>query len=215
MLRLRDRRCLVVGAGPVGLRKAKGLLDAGAEVVLVDPRLASIDVPAEVQGMPRAFNASDLDGACLAFAATGEPEVNQGVAEAARQKGVPVNIADDPDGSDFTLPASFSNGDLTVSAATGGGSPAVAALVRDELEKGLAEEWMTFLEIAAKLRSRRLTSSSKSAYNQQVLQNLVSGGMLAKIRDLDEDGIDRLLETEFGAGCSLAELEVSLPKGSS
>ena len=36
-LDLRDRRVLVVGGGPVSARRARGLLDAGADVVLVAP----------------------------------------------------------------------------------------------------------------------------------------------------------------------------------
>jgi len=215
MLRLHGRRCVVVGAGLVGLRKAAGLLVADAVVVLVDPRLDAISVPQGVESLPRAFVASDLDGAALVFAATGSAAVNRTIAEAARQREIPVNIADDPGGSDFTLPASFRSGELTVSVATGGGSPALAALVRDEIEKILPGEWAIFLEIAAKLRARLLTSGSKTAYNQQVLRNLASADLLAKIAGRDVAGIDRLLAEAFGYGYSLSELGVSLSKGTS
>jgi len=214
-LHLRGRRCVVIGAGPVGLRKATGLLAAGAVVVLVDPRLEAIPVPQGVERRPRAFVAGDLDGAALTFAATGSADVNRTIAAAARQRGIPVNIADDPEGSDFAVPASFRSGELTVSVATGGGSPALAALVRDEIEKILPGEWAIFLEIAAKLRARLLTSGSKTAYNQQVLRNLASADLLAKIAGRDVAGIDRLLAKAFGSGYSLAELGVSLSKGTS
>ena len=197
------------------MRKVKGLLAAGADVSLVDPRLDLLDVPDPVEKIPREFTENDLDGAFLVFVATGRADVNRLVADTARRKGILANIADDPVDSDFTLPASFTAGALTVATATGGGSPAVAAMIRDELEKILPGEWPVFLEIAGKLRARLLTSGSRSAYNQQVLQNLVNAGVLAKIRSRDVEGIDRLLEENFGAGTSLAGLKVSLPKGSS
>lgn len=210
MLRLAGRRCLVVGAGQVGLRKLKGLLQAGAEVVLVDPCLPAENLPENVEIVTRPFCDEDLAGACLVFAATDDAAINQSIAVAAEKRGIPVNIADDPVGSDFILPARFSKGDLTVAVATGGVNPAVAAMVRDAIEKELPDEWQIFLEIAGNLRARRLTSNSKSAYNQQVLQNLVRHGVLTMIENLDVAGIDQLLEAEFGKGYSLADLEISL-----
>jgi precorrin-2 dehydrogenase/sirohydrochlorin ferrochelatase len=210
MFRLAGRRCLVVGAGQVGLRKVKGLLQAGADVVLVDPRLPAETLPENVEVVSRPFCDEDLAGACLVFAATDNTVINQSIAIAAEKRGIPVNIADDPDGGDFTLPACFCKGDLTVAVATGGVNPAVAAMVRDAIEKELPDEWQIFLEIAGNLRVRLLTSSSKSAYNQRVLQNLVKHGVLAMIANLDVAGIDQLLETEFGKGYSLADLEISL-----
>ena len=36
-LRVAGRRCVVVGAGPVGARRARSLVEAGAQVVVVAP----------------------------------------------------------------------------------------------------------------------------------------------------------------------------------
>ncbi len=215
MMRLAGRRCIVVGAGPVGMRKAESLLQAEAVVVLIDPRLNAITVPDGIRGVSREFLPTDLAGAFLVFAATDHTGTNQAVAEAARQEGIPVNIADDPDGSDFIVPASFQSGNLSVSVATGGVSPAVAAMVRDDLKISLSDHWPIFLEIAGKLRVRLLTSSRKTAYNQQVLRNLVSSGILDLIAASDAPGIDRMLETQFGEGCSLTDLGIRLSEGSS
>ncbi|MDR3639488.1 MAG: NAD(P)-dependent oxidoreductase, partial [Isosphaeraceae bacterium] len=65
-LNLHGRTALVVGLGPVGRRKAAGLLAAGATVIGVDPvagKLEGIDVQAEP------YRAEHLCGVCLAFAA--------------------------------------------------------------------------------------------------------------------------------------------------
>lgn len=213
MMRLAGRRCVVVGAGQVGRRKARSLRAAGADPVLIDPDLSPSDAPEGVELISRPFAESDLENAFLVFAATGDAVTNQSIAAAARERSILVTIADDPDASDFTLPATFRRGRLSVAVATSGASPAVASMVRDDLAKVLAPEWEIFLELARILRSRLLTSNSKSAYNQQVLQNLVSAGFLQLIQDGDVAGMDRLLEMEFGKGHSLADLGVSLPKG--
>jgi len=212
MMRLAGRRCVVVGGGAVGLRKLRGLVAAGADVLLVDPAPAG-PLPDGVAVRRRRFAADDLDGASLVFAATDEKRVNRDVVVAARERGLPVNVADDPDNSDFTLPATFFSGGLSVAVATDGLSPAVAALVRDDLERLLSPAWSIFLEIAAILRRRQLTSESPAAYNLQVLQNLLNKRILQLIEAADAAGVDRLLEAECGQGCSLAELGVSLSKG--
>ena len=104
-MRVAGRRCVVVGAGPVGLRKTESLLQAGADVVLVDPGLNSLVVPDGVEEIAREFVEADLAGAFLVFVATDNAATNQAIAAAARKQAIPVNIADDPEGSDFILPA--------------------------------------------------------------------------------------------------------------
>ena len=130
MMRLAGRRCVVVGGGAVGLRKLRGLVAAGADVLLVDPAPAG-PLPDGVAVRRRRFAADDLDGASLVFAATDEKRVNRDVVVAARERGLPVNVADDPDNSDFTLPATFFSGGLSVAVATDGLGPSVFALVTE------------------------------------------------------------------------------------
>ena len=72
-LKLEGRRCLVVGGGQVGTQKIAGLLDAGAEVTVVDPS-ASVAVREflgrRVVWHVRKYLSSDLDGVYLVIAAT-------------------------------------------------------------------------------------------------------------------------------------------------
>ena len=79
IMQLAGRRCVVVGAGPVGLRKARSLCAASAEVVLVDPQLDPETCPAGISPVVRPFRAADLDGAVLVFAATDSAEDVHGV----------------------------------------------------------------------------------------------------------------------------------------
>jgi len=137
LLDLRDRLVVVVGAGSVGRRKIAGLLDAGARVRLVsrDPVPPTCWL-CRIELHLRPFHPDDLDGATLAFAATGSAEVDGEVLAAARARGIPANLAAAPDAGDFTLPATLHLGELTVAVATGGRAPALAALVRDRIAAG-------------------------------------------------------------------------------
>src|SRR5690349_5250883 len=80
-LRLAGRRVLVVGGGPVALRRVAGLRAADAEVVVVSPRLtpALDDMAARglITAYRRAYQPGDLDGAWLVLACTDQPQVNE------------------------------------------------------------------------------------------------------------------------------------------
>jgi len=211
-LQVAGRLCVVIGAGAVGRRKIEGLLAAGATVRVVDPQPAA-GLPQAVEQIVRPFVDSDLDGAFLVFAATGEPTVNAAVVAAAQRRGIPANCADQPAAGDFFLPAVWRCGRLSVAVATDGASPAAARLLRDALGAGIDPSWGVFVELAAALRRWRLTSGDVGTYNSTVLQILLDQGVLRLIAAGDTAGIDRLLAAAFGEGCSLAGLELRLEKG--
>ena len=97
-LNVAGRRCVVVGGGPVGERKARALAEAGANVIVVAPTLTSARLAEDVEAghvchTAAAFAPEHLDGVFLAIAATDRPDVNAAVAQAARARGVLVNLA--------------------------------------------------------------------------------------------------------------------------
>ncbi|HEY3811047.1 MAG TPA: bifunctional precorrin-2 dehydrogenase/sirohydrochlorin ferrochelatase [Acidimicrobiales bacterium] len=143
------RRCVVVGGGAVAARKVDGLIAAGAQVVVVAPKIADSIRALDVELAERAYRAGDLDGAWLAIAATDDPDVNQAVhadGEAAR---VWINAADDPPACSFTLPAVIRRGPVMVSVSTSGHSPALAGWIRGQVasqlgpEVGVLAEWLS------------------------------------------------------------------------
>lgn len=212
LLDIRDRLCVVVGGGPVGMRKVRGLLDAGARVRLIDPEPSAAEGLPDVEVAARPYRTGDLQGAVLAFAAAGNRRTNAAVAADARKAGILVNVADAPLEGDFRLPALLRRQDLTVAVSTAGRSPALAAVLRDRLAQNLGPEWATVVDLAAALRQKRLTPPRGNEYNQTILCQLLDGGLPALIAHNDPAAIDRLLATLLGEGFSLAELGVQLPK---
>ena len=213
-LNLSGRLCVVVGGGAVGRRKLTGLLQAGARVRLIDAAAASVPpVGGALEFLPRPYRDGDLEGAFLAFAATDNPTVNAAVAAEARRRGIPVNRADDGPDSDFILPASLRRGDLLFSVAGGGRSPALAAILRDQLAEHFGPEWGTILDIAAALRRKRLTPLEKTKYNQEILRRLLAAGLAERVAAGDAAGVDCLLATLPEGGCTLDDLGIQLPKG--
>jgi uroporphyrin-III C-methyltransferase/precorrin-2 dehydrogenase/sirohydrochlorin ferrochelatase len=153
-LKLRGRRVLLVGGGPVARGKLAGLLEAGARVTVVAPEVRPEIEAAGVTIVPRAFTPADLDGAWLVVAAA-PPEVNRAVAAAAEDRGVFVNAVDDPAPASAYTGGVFRRGGITIAVSTEGRAPALAGLLREALEAVIPEEVASWVEEAQRLRQRQ------------------------------------------------------------
>jgi siroheme synthase-like protein len=193
MLDLQGRPCLVVGGGAVAGRKAEGLLEAQARVTVVSPALAPSVLELAREGRlrwwPRKYAEGDLAGFALVLVATDDPLVNRVVAAEARQRAVWINCADDPERCDFILPSVLRRGPLTVTVSTGGASPMVARLVREELEGLLPADYAALTEVVADvrrlLRERGVALDSerwREAMDAE-MRRLVAAGQPAEARE--------------------------------
>lgn len=136
-LDLEGRRAVVIGGGKVALRKARGLVEAGAAVTVISPRFDPEFETLEVEKVEREFLDSDVEGAALVFAATDVRQVNQRVGVRAGALGIPANIADAPAECIFIVPARVRHDDLQIAISTGGEDPSRAASIRAKLENWL------------------------------------------------------------------------------
>ena len=211
-LQLSGRLCVVVGAGRIGRHKAERFLDAGASVRLIDPLGQKILPPDGAEMVNREYRTGDLDGALLAVAATNRPEVNRQVAEDARRSGLLVSVVDNRAASDFSLPAVRQQGQLRLTVSTAGLSPALARVVADRLFETLGPGWDLLLELAGCLRGWQLTHPEHTAYNSSILRQLIDRGLVEELADSRFDLVDQLLTETCGAGCTLADLGLKLPR---
>ena len=147
-LNLQNRKCLIVGAGPVAERKVISLLRSGGEVTLISPEatkplenLAQID---QIRWRKRQFQSGDTEGMFLVYAATDQPEINTQVfKEAYEAHGIRlINVVDFIPECTFAAASVVTCGDLIISISTSGKSPAMAKRIREFLEAKLrmAEE---------------------------------------------------------------------------
>src|SRR5262245_31586259 len=145
VLKLKGRRCLVVGGGDVGLEKIEGLLLCDADVHLVAPEaiedVASLAEEGSITWDRREFQDGDLDGAFLAIAATNDTEVNISVSEGAERRAKLVNVVDVPPLCNFILPAIVRSGPLAIAISTAGASPALAKRIKHEIAENYGEAY--------------------------------------------------------------------------
>jgi siroheme synthase-like protein len=159
-LLLRGRPVLVVGGGPVALRKVEGLLAAGALVTVVAPdvcagieALAGAGEAGGVRVERRRYRRGEVARYRLALTATGLPEVDRALFEDGERVGVFVNAADDPAGCSFHVPAVVRRGAVTIAISTGGTSPALAAWLRARIEDAVGPEYELVAEVLGSTRA--------------------------------------------------------------
>jgi precorrin-2 dehydrogenase len=141
-LELSGKRAVVIGAQAVAEGKAAVLAAAGAEVTVLENG---------------AWNPADLDGAFVCVAHSSDDAERDAIAQAARDRGVLVNIMDDVANCDFAAPAVIRRGDLVLAISTGGRSPALARKLREELGGRFGAEWAEVVEVLRDVRQETLS----------------------------------------------------------
>lgn len=183
----------MVGGGKVAERKALSLLESGARVTVVSPRLTSLLSQLAGEGKvayrDKEYSSEDLKGAFLVVAATGDPLVNQGVAKEAEEQGLLVNVVDNPEGGNFIFPAVVRRKDLILSVSTGGKSPFLARRLRQELEARYGPEYGALLSLWGELRPKINAWFPDPGQRQEIFARLADADLLELIRRGEEEQV--------------------------
>jgi precorrin-2 dehydrogenase/sirohydrochlorin ferrochelatase len=177
-LEVGGRRAVVIGGGPVAIRKAEVLVEAGARVVIIDDVLD--DLPRELSGrkdvelVKSKYSKEYLNQALLAIAATNSRQVNEQVYRDCQQLEVLCNVVDDPEHCDFFVPATVRRHDLYIAVSTEGSCPAYAGHLRQKLEDIFTEDHGRFLDALEVIRRRILKDIPEEPERKAVLGELVS-----------------------------------------
>lgn len=139
-LDLTDRLVLIVGAGPVGTRRAEAAFAAGAQVHVVAPGATTAIELGAITGRwtwhRREFRTTDVDAAWLVHAATGDRAIDDAVVAAADADRIWSIRASHAEKSRAWTAAADSFEGVTV-AVNGGRDPRRAKAVRDDISNRL------------------------------------------------------------------------------
>ncbi|MDQ1330643.1 MAG: Precorrin-2 dehydrogenase [Thermodesulfobacteriota bacterium] len=203
-LDIRNRKCLVVGGGDVGTRKAVTLLDCGAFVTVVSinagQQLLTLAESGLIELKRRPYTGGDLDGMFLVICATDNEELNLQVSIDAGKLNMLCNIADRPEACNFILPALVKRGDLVIAVSTSGKSPAFAKKIRKDLEKQFGNEYADFLKLMGAIRKKLLSKSHEPEAHKPLFEKLINKEIPQLIKNDDADKIDSLLFEVLGEG---------------
>lgn len=201
-LNLNGHKCLVVGGGKVAERKVQTLLDCGANVFVVSPKLTSqlslLTNSGKIHHLDREYQSIDLAEVFLVISATNDVQTNRQVAEDCFQRKILINVVDDLPNCNFIVPATFSRGSLTISVSTEGKSPMLARTIREKLEEQFAPEYGPFLEIMGQVRERAIREIPDEIKRRKIFEYLIKSDLLELIKTGQDHMVKERIEYVFG-----------------
>jgi precorrin-2 dehydrogenase / sirohydrochlorin ferrochelatase len=199
-LKLRGRRCLVVGAGDIGLEKVEGLLACDGDVTLIAPEagaeLAQLALEGSIKWEQRTYEPADLEGTFMVIACTDDTDVNIGIYEDAERRAMLVNIVDVPPLCNFILPAIVRTGPLAIAISTAGASPALAKRMKAEVSELFGEEYAQLAIMLNDVRGWAKGTLPTYQDRKAFFESIVNGepDPIALLRDGDVAGVQALIE---------------------
>ena len=139
-IRISDGRILIVGGGRVATHKAQILSRYTEQVTVIAPQVSDGIKLLPYHWEERDFMESDLEGITLLFVCTDNHPLNHSIHSLARRRGILTSVCDSPAECDFTSPAIYRAGDLTISVASDGKDVRRSIRVRDRIKEAIEHD---------------------------------------------------------------------------
>lgn len=207
-LLLEGKTAVVVGAGTVGARKVRALLDAGADVrVAAESFCEEFEAITCIERIEGPYEWACLADAAVVIAATDDADLNARISRDARAAGALVSVVDAPGISDFVFPAVAKKGDVAIAVSTGGASPTLAKRLKNQIADVLDDEYAALAKVLGKVRAEAIASIADPELRREYFETLAGDSFLAVLK---EEGYDEALMRaeamlEQYAGASLRE----------
>jgi len=184
-LNVKNKTCLVVGGGEVAARKVVLLRKAGANVTVVAPELCpdltKLADNVQIKHESRRYRQTDLDGVRLVIAATDDTGVNQQISEQAEQRGIPVNVVDQPQLCSFIVPSIIDRSPVVAAVSTGGASPVLARIIRTRLETLIPAGYGRLADLANRFRDRVKKQFKSSPERRRFWEQVLNGSVAERV----------------------------------
>jgi siroheme synthase-like protein len=182
---LTGRTIIIVGSGEPA--EAKARLFAGSPA-----RLTRLSGEA-------ALEAQAYDGAALVFVADADPAFAAAAARAARNAGAPVNVTDQPALCDFFAPAVIDRGEVVAAVGTGGASPMLAAMLRNDIEARVPDGAGRVAALFRLFQDKVRAALPQAAERRAFLRDLLHGPVARTAMAGDMDQARRMMDEALAA----------------
>ena len=222
---LKDKRILIVGGGDVASGRLESVLTAEALVTLISPRPGlhpkTLNLlqqhPDRILYHDRDFSAvQDLEGVDMILTAIDDPNVSRYICSLAREKRIPINVADVPPLCDFYFGSQIQRGNLQILISTNGQSPKLANIIKKQIERNLPNCVAKAIEnvglLRAKLRERAPgVGGDMGKKRMRWMIDVCNKWSLDDLALLDERGIERMLDLGWEKGTVISTSEAGIP----
>lgn len=195
---VKDQTAVIVGAGPIGARKAQLLLEAGASVTLVAPECSAaaqalIDQDL-VQWVNAKYTGEHLTPAKIVVAATDDEAVNHQVARDAQALHLPVNVVNDPKAGTFIFPAVIDRSPVVAAVSSSGKAPVLTRLMRGRIESLIPASFGHLADLVGRYRTQVQRSLPSSSSRRRFWEHVLNGVVADRVMTGQGNEAARLLE---------------------
>jgi len=180
-LKLKQKNCLVIGAGEIAARKIELLARAGAVITVIAKEISPIVLDLQDKHaliiQQKNFETDDATGFQLIVSATNSSKTNQLVADAANKLNIPVNVVDNPALCSFIFPAIIDRSPIIAAVSSGGASPVLARLLRAKIESLIPPAYGQLAKLAEKFRPKVKQQITHPPQRRLFWEKVLQGGI--------------------------------------
>lgn len=174
-----NTRVTVFGGGEEARRKVRLLAKTTFKITVVidteiEPGFAE-EFAGRITISPRDMAGQALDRSKFAIVACRTDQNNEQSIIWAREYGIPINVVDQPEECDFTVPSILERGEIIAAVGSGGAAPVLAKRVRTSLEALLPQNMGPLSEIARDFRPRVYEVLDDGAKRRQFWEAALNG----------------------------------------
>jgi len=188
---VRDRLCLVVGAGLVAGRKIEALLQANARVRVIAPEAQPAILEHAQEGrleyLEREAEEKDLEGVFLLIVASNNAKLNERLTKLARERNILVNAAHQAKAGNVLLPSVIHRDPIQVAISTGGASPMLGRLLRDQLESVIPGGFGRLAALVENSRARMREAFGERRLRRRFWEAILNGPIAEQVLGGQED----------------------------
>lgn len=162
---IENKAFLVIGGGRVAKSKIKHLKQFTDNIIVI---ASESDIDGFIQ---KKFEESDLDSADYVIGASDDRKLNKRISLLCQERGIPVNIVDDPSLCTFVFPSLIKRGDLTIGIATNGKTPVLSQYLRKEIENLIPDDIESIIEEISVLKEQLKKEIPNQKDRAKILKN--------------------------------------------
>lgn len=201
-LALKGRRCAVIGGGAVAERKVNGLLEAGADdVLVVSPVLTegilSLEAMRRLTVHRRGYREEDLAGVWIVFACTNDSILNAKIAVDAERNRIWCQVADKASRGSMISPSVVRRGALMLTVTASGASPSLSIAIKRKLEREYGPRYEACVERLRALRAYALQEPIDDKRRRALLELAAEEVVHDGRADADYDSRDLSIEAWY------------------
>ncbi len=177
--KLKNKHCLVIGAGEVAARKIELLTRGGATITVIAEKIgssvANMGNSPHLTIIQKSFEKVDIKDFHLIISATNNTQVNQLAASTATEQNIPVNVVDNPKLCSFIFPAIIDRSPVIAAVSSAGASPVLARLLRAKIESIIPPAYGQLAHLAEKFRTKVKEHFNEPAQRRIFWENVLQG----------------------------------------